>query len=357
MSGIFPYYVAAGATVDGHFDPSTVPLAQLARIRGAMWTARLDVPYGPRPGQPSNIIPFDFYTLYDDETRARMCAAYRQRQYWTATIGPFAATDCYHNLYPCHDPALPGAWLSDRPPTQKTFDFILDRVQELWDRGIEPLYFHKPDGWERPEYASRLDELDALVMQPRAQRLLRAVVYPGWEPSGDKYGWSNRTWVEMCARGAHVFPNALRCLHFPCDLDAPTGQDDDQRFPAGQGNAISWHHVAPYVHVWLMQFCGYVDNGMSEEFRREFPKAIRRAAEGFRPGNPYGWPTYSAFGHNDRILVVAAEYASYRDFWKNASEDEARSIGDMAMQAGADGYLDGGTVSVGGDVPPPWVRR
>lgn len=355
MNGVFPYYVGrSSSSPAGHFDPSTVPLEQLARMRGSIWTARSPISYGPRRGQPDNILALDFFTLYDAAERARMIADYRARQYWTASIGPFAATDCYHDLYPCHDPAVPGSWPVDDVPSQATWDLALDRIQELWDNGIEPVYFHKPDGWERPEYASRLDRLDALAMQPRAQRLLKAVCYPGWEPSGDKYGWNNDTWRRMCERGARVFPNALRCVHFPCDLDAPTGQNDDQIFPKGEGNAISWRNVAPYVHCFLMQVCGYVNDGMTEEFRREWPKAVRRCVDGFRGG--YGWPNYSAFGPGQPIRTIAFEYASYRDFWQNAPESEAREIGDMAMRAGADGYMDGGTLPVGGDTPPPWVR-
>ncbi len=339
------------AALHAHFDPSSVPLEQLARLRGAMWTARLDVGWGPRPGRPDNILALDFYALYSEGDRARLRAAYRARGYTHGVVGPMAATDCYHWQYPCHDPSVEGAWPLDDVPTQAQWDRFLDRVQELWDGGIAPVYFHKPDGWERPEYAAKLAALDALARQPRAQQLLRLVVYPGWEPSGDKYGWTNATWTRMAQRGADVFPHALRLLHTPCDLDAPTGQNDDVVLGAN-GNAISWQRVAPYIHGWLMQVCGYVDRGLDDEFRREWPKAIDRAVRGFRAGIG-GWPTSSAWGANRPVLVYAAEYASFRAYWSNAPESDAIAIGDLAMGAGADGYLDGGTLPVG-DGPVPW---
>jgi len=40
---------AGAAPPRTHVDPSTIPLGELARVRGAMWSARLDLPFGPRP--------------------------------------------------------------------------------------------------------------------------------------------------------------------------------------------------------------------------------------------------------------------------------------------------------------------
>lgn len=321
-----------------HVDPSQFSLQQLAAIRGSMWTARINVPYGPRPNQDSNILAMVFYELYDTPTRARMLADYRARGYTHAVTGPVTGNDCYHSLYPCRQGI----------PTQAQWDAYLDTLQEWWDAGIVPIYFHKPDGWERSEHASELAQLDALAAQPRAQRLLRVVIYPGWEPSGEKYGWNNDLYVRMLQRGERVFPNALRGLHTVSDLDAPTGLNDDQVFPPGQGNAISWQRAVPYIHFWADQWGGYVSGSTevpSQTFLDEACKHTLRVRAGFHDGYA-GWPTGSAWGPTTPLRHIAAEYAAFADFWQNWAERYSLQIGDWAMHCGADGYLDGGTVAV-----------
>lgn len=320
-----------------HVDPSTIPLEQLAAIRGSMWPTRINVPYGPRPNQDTNILATDFYGLYDASTQKRMLDVYQARGYTHAVTGPVAGSDCYHGLYPCRT-AL---------PTQPQWDAFLDDMQAWWDRGIVPVYFHKPDGWETPDHAADLAAMDALAAQPRAQKLLRVVVYCGWEPSGSKYGWKNRTYVACLQRGAAVFPAALRALHTVADLDAPTGGDDDHEFPVGQGNAISWQNAAPYIHLWLVQVGGYVD-GCCEvptpdfivEFKKLWPDFLAKFA------GAAGWPTSSAWGPGRPVRAIYAEGASYGDFWKNWDERYALDLGDLAIAAGAWGYLDGGRVAV-----------
>lgn len=143
----------------------------------------------------------------------------------------------------------------------------------------------------------------------------------------------------------------IRRYHTPCDLDA---QNDDVVL-GPNGNAVSWQRVAPFIHGWLMQVCGYVDRGLDAEFQREWPKAVQRAVNGFR-GGIGGWPTGSAFGPDRPVLVYAAEYASFRSYWSNAPESEAIMIGDVAMRAGAAGYLDGGSLPVGSG-PVPWQQQ
>lgn len=319
-------------------DPTQFNLQQLAAIRGSMWTARLNVPYGPRPGAADNILATDFYGVYDADTKSRMLAVYRGRGYTHAVTGPVAGSDCYHGQYPCRVSL----------PNQQEWDAYLDDIQNWWNAGITPVYFHKPDGWETPEHAADLDALDALVRQPRAQRLLRVVVYCGWEPSGSKYGWTNATYVACLQRGAAVFPNALRALHTAADLDAPTGGNDDRTFPAGQGNVISWQRAVPYIHVWLVQLAGYI-NGPSEvptaqflqDFRAYWPDLRKRFGSGYA-----GWPTSSAWGVNEGVHVCYAEGASYTNYWQNWAERYSLDLGDEAMAAGADCYLDGGRVAV-----------
>lgn len=326
------------APVPVHVDPSLIPLETLAKIKGAMWTQRINIPYGPRPNQDTNINAFVFYDLYDAETRTRMRETYKAAGYTHTVAGPVTGNDCYHNLYPCRRGI----------PTQEQWDAYLDSIQELWDNGLTPCYFAKPDGWEVPERAADMDRLDALYRQERAQKLLRCVIYPGWEPSGTKYGWNNEMYVRWVKRGADVFPHALRGVHFVSDLDAPTGLNDDEVFPPGQGNGISWRNVAPYIHFWADQHGGYVEEGTpvpSGFFLDELAKHIKRVKAGFHNGFA-GWPTFSAWGPGKPIKHISAEYAAYLDFWRDYPEVYAKQIGDAAMDAGADGYLDGGTREV-----------
>lgn len=322
-----------------HVDPAGIPLGQLAAIRGAMWTSRLNLPFGPRPGQDSNILPMAFYDLYGSSDQARMLAHYHDElQYTHAVTGPITGNDCYHSLYPCRQGI----------PTQARWDAYLDEMQTWWDRGIAPVYFAKPDGWETPDHAADMDALDVLYAQPRAQQLIRIVVYPGWEPSGTKYGWPNSTYVTWVQRGARVFPNALRLLHTVSDLDAPTGGNDDKTFPAGQGNILSWRNVAPYIHGWLVQVGGYVDGGSptpTASFLNEFSKLWADLHDKFTNGAA-GWPTTSAWNDGRPLRVYYAEGASYGDFWKDWPESVAIDLGNRAMAAGADGYLDSGSVAV-----------
>ena len=70
-----------------HVDPSGIPLEELAAIHGAMWTTRINVPYGPRPGQDTNILATDFYGLYDAPTQERMLDVYQGRGYTHAVAG------------------------------------------------------------------------------------------------------------------------------------------------------------------------------------------------------------------------------------------------------------------------------
>ncbi len=330
MSRILPLVLCACVTLlpsaePRDTDPTQFTPGQLAAIRGAMWTARVAVPYGPRPGRASNPIAFTFYQLYSADDRARMVAAYKSRGYTHVVVGPAAGTDCYHGKYPCHDPSIHGSWPADDVPSQSQWDGFLDSVQELWDAELIPIYFAKPDKWEQPQYAAKLDALDALHRQDRAQRLLRVVVYTGWEPTG----WTRDTYMRMVRRGADVFPSAVRFLHTACGSEPPPD-------------------VAPFIHGWLIQTCGYIDGGTpraSDTVIREWQATIADRAAAFRNGER-GWPRDSAWGSGVPLLLIAAEYASYADFWRDWPENEARRLGDAAMDAGADGYLDGGTVVV-----------
>src|SRR5215472_5870666 len=150
----------------GGVDPSTMPLETLAKVRGAMWSVRLDVPYGPRPNQPDNICAMDYYQWYDAPTRGRMLGAYVARGYRHAPTGPLVDADGYHGQYPT----------APNDPTQDTWDAWLDAMQEWWNVGVAPIFFLKPDNWS-------FDRLKAVfepfLLQPRSQRLIRIVVGQG----------------------------------------------------------------------------------------------------------------------------------------------------------------------------------
>jgi hypothetical protein len=54
----------------------------------------------------------------------------------------------------------------------------------------------------------------------------------------------------------------------------------------------------------------------------------------------------SAWGPGIPILLYAGEQTAYMSYWKNLPEAASRAWGDLAIASGADGYLDGGTVTV-----------
>jgi hypothetical protein len=296
-----------------------------------MWTARASLPHGPRPNAPSNVIAF-WPRIYTPAEQERAVAGYKARGYTHAVIGPVAGNDCYHDRYPC----------DRRLPDQARWNAYLDWVQSLWDAGMVPVYFAKPDNWEKPEHAAEWAALDALHRQPRAQQLLRVVVYCGWEPNGGPSPWSNATYVSCLTRGADVFPHALRYLHATCDVDVPKGPAD-----AALSDADAWRRVMPSIHGYLLQACGYIHGSTpqpSPDFLANFRKLIAGMKQNFAPGGVWAGP--SAWDPGGRLQVIAGEYGAYRAFWNDWPEDAARQIGDAAMCAGADGYLDGGTVSV-----------
>jgi hypothetical protein len=118
-----------------HVDPSGIPLGELARIRGAMWSARLNLPLGPRPGKDDNILATDFFEDYGADDQARILDAYKARGYTHVVVGPLVDSDGYHGLYPPHD------WRGAE------FERFLDELQVFWDAGLTPIVFMHPDGW------------------------------------------------------------------------------------------------------------------------------------------------------------------------------------------------------------------
>lgn len=330
--------------LDCRTDPSSVPLQQLAAIRGAMWPSAsrcpsLRLPFGPRPNQPDNIIATDFFANYSPEDQNAILDCLRSLGYTHVVMGPLVDSDGYHGQYQPHD------W------TQH-FDQFLDTAQTFWDSGLTPVVFLHPDGWT---FEETRDRLTPLLMQPRAQQLLRIVVPTGWEPT--RYGWSSCTWAAFAQWARETLPNALVLIHTVADVDAPVGTDarcDDNGKPNGEG----WARVTPYIHGWLIQ---NGDNGgsysqspaqnpsLAKNFAAQFKADGDGAAQhsiGWHFAGNAGWPTNSAWGPHIPIRLYAGETTSYAGYWQNMPEDARIQWGDLAIASGASGYLDGGTVAV-----------
>jgi len=313
-------------------DPATVPLEELAAIRGAMWTARHPLRSGPRPGKPTNILALSAIAGEAPEVREAAFRAYTSRAYTHGVVGAWQPQPYspYHQIYPRQN---------------LTFEQYLDLLQQFWDHGIKPVVFVKPDGWS----CQQLESLTQFYSQPRAQRLIRIAVPGGWEPNNNT---SNAEWLCWLQWGRRVLPNALSLIHMEADVDVPGNQEDQKAL----GIPGIWQRVAPLVHGYLVQNAGYVYGGSetpSAEFIKNFtdqfrlnPKPGRGSlADRFTWGYA-NWPTSSAWGSGRRVRVYAAEYAAFANFWWDWDERFARQLGDAAIAAGADGYLDGGTVAV-----------
>lgn len=318
----------AGAPV-GHVDPSKFTLAQLARVRGSMWTARLNIDFGPRPFDPTNCLAIEFLYLYPPSEQQRMMDAWRARGYTHCCIGPCIGQG-YHNDYPDYS-------------FVNNFEAYLDVLQLLWDNGICPIYFVKGDTWT-------LDDLIAhehLFTSERAQRLLRIVVPAGWEPNRETPSHVWREWLEW---GAHIFPKALRWIHMVADHDAPGSSSE------GYTNDQLWANVVDLIHGWPVQSFAFEDPNAINEGQtitryQEWINSYDITVRGSYPDrfvNGYaGWPTSSAWGHGKPLIAFPGEWGSY---WvyneRERLESEAQAWGDAAMAVGAKCYLDGGTVAV-----------
>lgn len=322
---------------------------RLAKIRAAMWSTRWNGRFGPRPLRPDNILAMDFYQWYNPNERREMLDIYRSRGYTHAVTGPLIDPGGYHGHYPVY----PG------PLTQVAFNRYLDAMTEWVEAGIQPVHFAHPDGWT----SRQMEQLVPFYEQPRAQDLLQMVVWTGWEPS--RYEWSNADWVNMLTRGADVFPNALRLVHTAADVDALVGGlDDPEVIEANRTStwARSWANVVPYLHGWLVQVGPYPWPPTASEALQtsgEFRKLWSH-----RPGSyslwtrfnrgEAGWPTGSAWGPTTPLKIYYAEGTAYCSYWQKTidgqpitfTEPDAAAWGDLAMDSGADGYLDGGTVMV-----------
>lgn len=304
---------------------------KLCAVRGAMWTARLDIPYGPRPDRPDNINALDYAESFDPPTRRRMYTNFRAEHYTHCVDGPMV-DEGYHGQYPATD-------FRGNP------DAYFDVMAEKWGAGICPVHFAYPDsyGFDAGSFDQFVRDFEPIYRSARAQQLVRLIVPYGWERG---YEVTSAMWVRMFEWTRSVLPAALIAVHLRADQDAPTGGHDDQ-IP-GWTNAKAWAAVAPFVNLWLVQNGGYVNEGQP----RPSPTFLRNFTDQFRPEvrgsladrfvNGYaGWPTSSANGVNKPIGLIAGEFASYVDYWQNFPEIEAQRLGDAAIEAGALGSLDG----------------
>jgi hypothetical protein len=325
---------AGAAAPRTHVDPSTIPLGELARVRGAMWSARLDLPFGPRPGRPDNVIATAYFDNYSSEDRTRAIQALRARGYTHVVAGPLVDAGGYHGQFRPHD------WRG------AAFDRFLDQLQTFWDSGLAPIVFVHPDGWS---FERTRDELTPLLKQDRAQRLIRIAVPTGWEPT--RHGWSSCTWAAFAQWARETLPHALVLIHTVADADGPAGRDARCR---DDSDAAAWARVAPFIHGWLIQNGPYgttpsADPRLARNFAAQFaadgPGAEQHSIAWHFKG-PGGWTRDSAWGRGIPILLYAAEQTAYNSYWKNFPEAGSRAWGDLAIASGADGYLDGGTVDV-----------
>lgn len=315
-------------------DPSDIPLAVLARFRGAMWTTRMNLPYGPRPNEDSNIIATDFWADYTPEQQVAATVVIKSRGYTHVVVGPIVDSDGYHGMYPPHD------W-------RQNFDAFLDILQFFWNNGLIPVVFIHPDGWSYEQLLT----LTPLFTSARAQRLMRVVVPSGWEPT--RYGWSSVTWALILRWGRETFPTALICAHTVADTDAMVGTDarfdDNDPVQNPEGNAGGWKRVALYLHVWLIQNGPYnstpaANPQLAQNFGDQFRKDVPHSIAWHFAGNA-GWPTFSAYGDRP-VELVNAECTSYNGVNEDLPESTSQDWGDLAVAAGAKGYLDSGRVAV-----------
>jgi hypothetical protein len=223
----------------------------------------------------------------------------------------------------------------------------------FWDHGLTPIVFLHPDNWTLAQTQALYDPL--IRNNGRAQRLIRCVVPSGWEPT--QYGWSSETWRDFMAWGRDLLPNALVLLHTVADVDAPVGTDENGD-DNGKPNAEGWARIVPYLHGWLTQSSAFAapdaHSDPNHPDRTNFqnwtdlfnPHITGSYQDRFQHGYA-GWPTNSAWGPTTPIRVYAAEYCSYWE-WNDVNRTYAEGVqwGDAAMAAGADGYLDSGTVPV-----------
>lgn len=343
-----PVFMTAVST---DVDPSGIPLREIARIRGAMWTVPGPWSLGPRPGQRDNVTSLGQIMAHPPAEQQKMIDTYKGYGYTHCVAGPPGGPgDGYHGMWPGM-PDMSGV---------AGFELFLDYLQRFWNNGLCPVVFLHFDNASFDETVATFDHL--IRGNARAQRLIRIVVPSGWEPT--KYDWSNATWTKYASWARELLPNALVLIHTVSDVDAPVGTDalgDDN----GKDNAAGWRNIAPHIHGWLTQSSAfespdkkggdgrYPERTNFENWQSQFNITDDKSYANRFVNGYAGWPTNSAWGDGKPLMVYAAEYCSYWITNQRRTYAEGVTWGDAAMRAGADGYLDSGSV----DVPVPKSLR
>lgn len=306
--------VLIGLQPDSNWTPE-----RLRAIKGFIWPARAPLPFGPRPGQPDNIINTGCMG-YSPSQLDMARTALRTRGVTHVDVGPFIDPG-YHGQYPSID-------FRNNP------DQVLEWIEGWWAAGFAVVSFIGPDGWT----TEQMQSLEPIFFQPRWQAAMRQIVPMGWEPGKDT---PNSEFVKRYQWAKRVFPNALQYIHLCADFDAPGNNDD---LTPGQskyiGMAECWNRVVPYLTGYLIQ------NGPYGEYPKDNPTLAKNFGDQFRADvkgslrdrfvNGYaGWPTCD-------LDLIAAEETSFYAYWNNLPEAVSRAWGALAMSAGADGYFDGG---------------
>lgn len=298
--------------------------ARLRAITGAIWPTRGPVSFGPREGQPDNIIDTGC-EAYSASELALSRTIIREHGYSHVQMGPFIDPG-YHEQYPAVD-------FRNNP------DEVLALIESWWAEGFAVMAFIGPDNWTTAQMAT----LEPIFAQPRWQAAMRQIVPYGWEPSKDT---SNADFVARFEWARRVFPNALQYIHLAADFDAPGNNTD---FTPGQpgyiGYAEAWARVTPYLTGFLVQNGPYgvsptQDPTLAANFGNQFRADVRGTLRDRFVNGYAGWPTTCATG--EPLDLIAAEQTSYYAYWNNLPEDISREWGALAMANGAHGYFDGG---------------
>jgi len=259
----------------------------------------------------------------------RALAAYRERGYTHAPVGAFVS-ESYHGQTPPHS-------FQD---WERGHEGIAARLEMMLAHGIIPVVFLSPDNWT----LEQMKQFEPVWRTPRWQQIVKVMVPFGYEPSIDT---PNSDWVARLKWARDVFPNALSYIHMVSDFDAPGNNDDlTPNQPGYIGNEGCWANVVPYLHGWLVQNGPWytAPNGdlvnfrnFCEQFRADVHGSLRqRFDQGYA-----GWPTFSAWGPNEGLDLIAAEYCSYAAWHHDLPEDSCQQWGDGALSSGADGVFDG----------------
>lgn len=334
------FFLSSGSESAGGSGPwDTVTVEELRRIRGGMFVTRGNVPFGPRPNQPDNIISLNALVnlQYDDETAKRALPEYAGRPYRHGSIGPFVTTS-YHG----QDDGISLARFLE------TQDRVADRIEMMWRAGIIPIAFLSPDNWT----LSEMEAFRPVFSKPRWQKLLRMVVPKGYEPSIDT---PNKNYCDFFDWSHELLPDALYYLHMVSNFDAPGNNDDlTPTLPTYIGNEGCWRNLTPKMHGWLVQ------NGpfgiptqqspdyqnVCDQFRADVHGSLRdrfhNGANGWPSSSKWDEPRYASVPRNFRgIDLPSGELCAYCAWWENFAEEECRKWGDGTLLAGSDGAFDG----------------